>query len=166
MLRYYLDLDGNDKVGLNAEAVQANRTRAEFSLQVLADGVGVPARPVQDAANADLVYSADHSRDVAASSDAIRISRFDGNWDDASPVVRWQDDIPLFDGEHGSDTDIGDILHGTYLLTTGAVEKSQERNKFGVPQARGSQLYKAGVFQQPVVGMYVRWLSERMSTLR
>ncbi|NNE35823.1 MAG: hypothetical protein HKN13_11325, partial [Rhodothermales bacterium] len=138
------------------------RQKAELVLGLLADAIGIRLSVVAaDAANeddADLCYSAVRPK----SSKQLWLPAVDFDWSVVSTDVQEINRVPFIGGILSKEGDAvirGDILYGTWLMVTGAFESGQDRNRFGVPLARGSFAYENGLVAQPVVNRYASILS-------
>jgi hypothetical protein len=118
------------------------------------------------AAEADLVYS--RERPDALSETGLWIAAGDvSDWNSPQVEVSWHGELPILHypgtGGAASTADVApDIVYSTYALVTGALEREQRKDPWGVPIAEDSFLGKAGLLQYPVVAMYCSYLASML----
>ena len=138
--------------------------RAHYALSILFDAIGVPF-VLSDIKDADLVYSENKPRDMDTNAVFIQCVQ-KKNWDEISPLVQWESDLPWI-GELTKLGDTrGDILYSTYAFVTGAFETQDVKDQWGVPFGKGGALEKLGLLDQPWVLRYSEILREKLCKAR
>ena len=141
--------------------------RADFALRLLFEGIGVPANRVE-IEDADLVYSREPPEILPEP--ALWIRAADAcDWDGASVEVVHSSGMPIIrprgiasGGGDARQNEMEDIVYSTYAIVTGALERGQPRDPWGVPTERGNAFSAHGVWSSPVVAIYCDYLRSRL----
>jgi hypothetical protein len=124
--------------------------RAEYALRLLLDGIGIAARRVASAAEADLVYARERPAELA-------------------PPALWIRQSPVSDWSHPKPAQIDelteDVVFATYTVVTGAFEQGHPRDAWGVPVGNGNAL-AASVWRRPLAAVYCDRLRRALEECR
>jgi len=154
------------KVRYAIEVDPAREPHARFALELLLEGIGLAGEFSLDVENADLVYAPERpsGKAVWIRSDPA------GDWDAATARAGLMEGMPvLYRNNRPAVADTpgvidADLIYSAYALVTGALERGQEKNPWGVPVAEGSFLLNEGVLSYPAVSTYANHLWEVLSS--
>ena len=121
-------------------------------MHLLLEAEGIVAAQTSEAGEADLVYARENPNPVQTHIGAGRcvwIPATDVSWDSDDLAVTVSNGLPCV----GAPPDVvsADLLLSAYHFSTGYWERDSPRNDFGVPLARGSSMWEAGLLQRPAV---------------
>jgi hypothetical protein len=146
--------------------------RAEYAIRLLLEGIGVASSRVIAPSEADLAYSAQRPPDLPDRGLWVNATPL-SDWDSTTGEVVWSSELPLIRGNdqpqagRSDSRDIPeDIVYSTYAIVTGALEREQSKDAWGVPIARHSRLSREGLLERPVVAMYCSHLASMLSRRR
>lgn len=153
-------------------ADERREAQARYAVELLFEGAGLPCRRTHDAARADLIYAPELP--AGARADALWIrAEPSGDWDEASAEVGRLGNVPCLyrnarpeAGDGSGRVVAADLIFSTYALATGALERAQPRDDWGVPLFAGSFLERGGLLGVPAVALYSNLIADRLRRLR
>ena len=117
-------IEGQDRV----------RTRIEYVIGILFEGIGVPHIFVANIEEADIVYAFTKPENLQ-NKVWIPSAKVE-NWEQKCPAIAWDDDIPYVGPslkmEHTGNFK-GDLIYSAYATLTGCFETQNSKDDFGVP---------------------------------
>jgi len=130
-----------------------NFGRAEYSLGVLFEGIGLPSVSVNDISEAEIIYSTECPNTTGTKVLWIKCCQ-NNDWNTTAPPVFWENGIPWLGQKNVQGEICGDILYSTYGLLTGVFETEESKDQWGVPIARGGLYESLGLLHYPWVAKY------------
>lgn len=142
------------------------KAHARYALEILFEGMGVPTRYVENVSDADLVYSNECPPALAEKAVWIRADNV-SDWNNPTAQVSIVEGMPFLyqavapvNSRRENGDLAGDVVYSTYTLTTGAFERRQNKDAWGVPLSKGSFLESASFLQTPAVAIYSDYLAD------
>jgi hypothetical protein len=141
---------------------------AQYALELLFEGMGLPCLRTHDPVCADLIYSAEKPAALTGNAIWMRAEQVD-DWNTPIAKVGWMGDMPCLyrtlppaangDGERVL---AADLVYSTYALTTGVLEQGQPKDAWGAPIFENTFLQKSGLLEIPVIALYTDYLAARI----
>ena len=147
--------------------------RADYALRILLEGIGVAGRRVDTVREADLVYGPGRPGDLSDRAVWVRAAGVP-DWDTPDVELAWWQDLPVINagGVAGATAvpdphDMGqDIVYATYGFVTGAFERKQPKDAWGVPIGPKSTLSRHGTMDIAAIPLYCRALLTKLAARR
>lgn len=136
--------------------------KAELVLSILAEGIGLPVAFVDSGEACDVLYSPHRPADDSL----VWLPATDREWEDCRTEVSTTPEGVFVGDRIVGQTSAGiafDLVCASWLVFTGSYEKGQNRNRFGVPVARGSFAFENGLTRRPVVADYTKLLQTALN---
>jgi len=136
--------------------------KARFSFENLFELIGIKVAFIDKEEEADVIYSREEVTSINRSKLYLKATP-SSSWNIKEPGIFFNKNGSAWVGEMKADGSDGDLVYSTYAFLTGALERNNYKDEWGVPIANNEYFIQNKILDKPYINEYSQILLQKIS---